>query len=466
MVAPNQIRILCFLDTDTGRDVEILLPLVYVAEKYFNCMVDFAFIWDIHAIYRKKPDLVLLPNTIGSVRHYQAAKYAYDNGIKVFALISEGNFRTDGSFDYWGYNKDKIFFQEFICHWSERTWKFLRMKEPDFAAKMVITGGTGFDRYKIYKFQSRDEFLKQHNLPGFEKIIAYAGWAFGKLYNEQGRMELIANNFTEEKFPWLEQQMYLIEEILREAILKNPDILFVLKRHPNEANPSITDPGMNEMIRLQDYPNVLYLTQNEPIHDIISISDIWTGFETTTSIESWVMGQKPTLLINPDPNFSRDELHKGSVILNSLEEFQSCIEEFYSTGKIAAFHDQDLEAFRKRFIEETAGFGDGLNHLRAAYYLKKVLAHITPGQSRVKTSFKFLIMYLLMEIGKYFYIKSLFLKLPRFKKTTWIFDNFRLKRLPGTRSKYWSFLDRFHEDNNLHEVVLREENFEKFITGK
>ncbi len=463
MEDPKKHRILCYLDSETGRDVEILLPLVYVAEKYFNCKVEFAFIWDIHAIYRKRPNLVLLPNTIGSVRHYLAAKYACENGIKVFALISEGNFRTDGTFDYWGYNRDKIFFQEYICHWSERTHSFLTRQEPEFASKMVITGGTGFDRYKIYRFKTREEFLEHYDLSGFKKVIGYAGWAFGKLYNEQGRKELMLGGHPEERFPWIEEQMYLVEEILKQAILNNPDILFLLKRHPNEANPSITDPGMNEMIRLKDYPNVLYLTENEAIHDLINISDIWTGFETTTALETWLMGGKPTLLLNPDPEFSRDELFKGSLVLRNYREFQNAIDEYYSTGRISAFEDPDLAENRSRLIKDTVGFGDGLNHLRASYYLKNVLEEIKPGKRPVKISLKFLIMFLLMETGKYFYVKSIFLKLPRFKKTTWIFDNFRLKKIPDTLRRYSKYLDDFYKQKKLDEIVNNQDKFNRFM---
>ena len=55
----SKIKIVCFTDDDYGRDVEILLPLIYYAEKYLNCEVEFVIPWDIYAIFRKKPDLVL-----------------------------------------------------------------------------------------------------------------------------------------------------------------------------------------------------------------------------------------------------------------------------------------------------------------------------------------------------------------------------------------------------------------------
>jgi hypothetical protein len=134
--------ILCFLDSDQGRDPEILLPLVYFAETVLKCRVEFSFIWNIHDIYRKKPDLILMANTIGSKLHFKVSKYAHENGIKIFALISEGNFRTEGSFDYYGYNADKTYYQEYICHWSQWTKEFFDKELPTLQNKNVYTGAT------------------------------------------------------------------------------------------------------------------------------------------------------------------------------------------------------------------------------------------------------------------------------------------------------------------------------------
>ncbi len=154
----NKYNILCFLDDDHGRDTEIMIPLVYFAERELNCRVDFSFMWNIHDIYRKKPDLVLLPNTIGSRLHHKVTKYAWKNDIKVFALISEGIFRTNGTFNYFGYNTDKKFYQEYICHWSERTKIFFDKELPELGKRNVTTGAVGFDRYTIYDFTSKEEY--------------------------------------------------------------------------------------------------------------------------------------------------------------------------------------------------------------------------------------------------------------------------------------------------------------------
>ncbi len=466
MTKEGKYHILCILDDDYGRDVELLLPLIYYAEKYLNCFVEYAFIWDIHSIYRKKPDLLLLANTIGSLLHFKASRYANQNNIKVFALVSEGNFRTDGSFDYWGYNRDKNFYQEFICLWSERTCKYLKEELPSFAEKMVLTGATGFDRYTIYQFKKRGKYLEDRGIKSYRKVIGYAGWAFGKMYNKQGFEELkFLHQYDEKKIKWIEDQMYLVESILRSAIEKNPDTLFILKRHPNEANPTILGEGKNEMVRLKDYPNVLYVTENENIHDLINISDLWLAFESTTTMEAWLLGGKQTILINPDPDFSRDQLFKGSVIVENADEMQQVIVEYYNTKRIEAFYDPEKQQARIQLIKDTIGFGDGLNHVRAGYYLGKVLPDIDKsGTKKIRFSFNHFIKYMLLEIGKYFYFRPLFRILPKFKKTIWIFERFRLKNIQILKNKYYPYLDQFHEQRNISTKINSEEFWNTIIS--
>lgn len=462
----ERIKVLCFLDDDNGRDVEILMPVVYFAEKYMNCEVEFVFVWDIHAIYRKKPDMVLLPNTIGSLWYFQISKYAYEQGVKVFALLSEGNFRTDNTFNYWGYNYDKKFYEEFICLWSKRTYDYFIDQLPDYNNKIVFTGATGYDRYLIYKFQSKEVFLKLNSLEKFNKVICYAGWAFGKLFNEQGLQELrFFHKDDTGRLKWVEDQMYFVEDILKNTIENNPDILFLFKRHPNEANPSIIKECMNEMIRLRDYPNVLYITENIGIHDLVSISDIWMAFDTTSVIDAWLLNEKQTILINPDPVFRRSGIEKGSVIVENFKELQNFINEYYETGIIKGFMTNEKKQNRKQLIKDTIGFGDGLNHLRTGYYLKKVVQEIRSGgqAKRYRFSRKYFIRYAAIYITRFFYIRSLFSMLPKFKKTVWIFERYKLKKLPLLKDKYYKYLDEFYKKNSLKSKIENNSIWDEII---
>lgn len=447
-------RILCFLDKDYGRDVEILLPIVYAAENYFNAKVEFAHNWFGHEIFRKKPDLVLVPNSIGSNLFFDLCAYCKELNIPVFAHISEGNFRTNGTFNYWGYNTHKVFYEEFICHWSQRTLNFLSHEVPQYVDKMVLTGATGFDRYKIYEFESKASFLARYNLSKYKKVIGYAGWAFGKLGTEQGRSEIkFLHKNDPNRLKWMEDQMYFVENVLKQAIENNPDTLFILKRHPNEVNPTITYEVQNEMNRLKEYDNVLYIIDGEDVHTLISASDIWLGFETTTVIEAWLMKYIPTILINQDPNFVRANVHHGCTIAHNYSELQSFINEFYESGNVQAFDSTELEQKREAVMADTIGFWDGLNHLRSAYYLGKAIekAHQTTPNWHINTVW--FIKYWLFQLGRLVYNKQIFLKLPILKKHVFIFDNFKLQGLKALQTKYYGYLNEFYKRNNLDEQV-------------
>lgn len=455
-------RSLCFVDDQQGRDVELLLPLIYYAEKYLDCEVRFVFIWDIFAIYREQPDLIILANTVGSKWYFEVAKYAYEQNITVFALISEGNFRTDGTFDYWGYNTDKKFFQEYVCHWSERTRTFLIRKLPEMANQMVLTGGTGFDRYKIYQFPTKETFLREKGLTQFNKIIGYAGWAFGKVHSETGRQELkfFLNDKPDNWLEWTIMQRNEVESILRQLIENNRDTLFILKRHPNETHAHITRESPNEMSRLKNYPNVLYIKDEENIHDLISVSDVWMGFQTTTSIEAWLLN-KETILLNPDPVFSHDPSYKGSLVADTYQKVQSYIDEFYQNGKIKDFNTLEKIDLRKKNIEESIGYADGLNHLRAAYYLNESLLKSRQKLKKPHFRLRFYLRSLSQHVGRRFYIRPLFLLLPKFKKTVWIFDRCNLENISVLKNRYYPYLDEFYTKNGLADMDSQKEFWNK-----
>lgn len=443
--------VLCFLTEDQGRDVEMLLPLIYYAERFLNCKVEFAFAWEVHKVYIRRPQVVLLPNTVGNFLYFQISKYAFQQGIKVFSLISEGNYRTDGSFNYWGCNReDGRFYQDYLCLWSQRAYDFLLEEIPQFKHQIVLTGAPGFDRYAIYDFMDKKAYCEFKGLKPFKKVMGYAAWGFGKLSNELGRKELLFFFRNDEsRLAWAEKQMYLVEDILKKMIEANPDILFILKKHPKQTHEHLTKDGINEISRLQHYPNVIYISQNEDIHHIISACDIWMGFESTTAMETWLMdSDKPTIFITPDPDFNRTQIYRGCVSVKNYSELQDITDEYYRTGTVAAFQDASKKLNRKRLISESVGFGDGFNHIRTAYYLEKTLNRKSPSATP-KLSFKYFMWYHLLHLGKYFYHKKVFLMLPKFKKTIWIFERWRLNNLKVLQKKYAPYLDRFYEKHQI-----------------
>ena len=458
MTPDKKIKILCFTDTNSGRDVEMILPIRFYAENYLNCQFIHAVSFDIHQIYKVKPDIVFTPNTIGSNLYYKIAKYAFGQNIPLFSLISEGNFRTDGSFNYWGFNKDKKFFQEYVCCWSERTRRFLIEKEPQEKDKFVLTGGTGFDRYKIYKFADKEAFLNKYGKQGYKKIIGYAGWAFGKLQHKRGIEELIFFLGGDQgKLEWIENQRRLVRDILKEAIINNKDTLFILKKHPQENSPERTGEVLNEMSELKDYENVLYLGEEEPLLDLISLSDLWTCFESTTSLEAWLMG-KQTIYINPETDFKRDPNYKGSALAAGYPAFQSLIDEYSASGKISSFFDGEKEKSRKELIENIAGFGDGLNHIRAGRYLARTIEKAKNNKPGYKFNFLFFLYHLFTVAGGMFYIRDLYKHIYKLKKHLWVFENYKMKEIEALYSKYSTYLKDFYVKNNLPESFGRAEN--------
>ncbi len=458
-------HVLCFLTEDQGRDVEMLLPVIYFAERYLQCDVEFAFAWEVHKVYTKKPQVVLLPNTVGNFLYFQISKYAHQQGVKVFSLISEGNYRTDGSFNYWGCNRqDGKFYQDYLCLWSQRAHDFLLQEIPQFSHQIVLTGAPGFDRYAIYNFMNKTDYCHFKGLKPFKKVMGYAAWGFGKLGNELGRKELLFFFRNDEsRLEWAEQQMYLVEGILKQMIEANPDTLFILKKHPKQTHEHLTKDSINEISRLQDYPNVIYISQNEDIHHIIGACDIWMGFESTTAMETWLMdSQKPTIFLTPDPNFNRTQIYQGCVSVQNYQELQRYTDEFFQTGTIADFQEESKRANRQRLIRESVGFGDGFNHIRTAYYLKMTLERPTTALRR-RFSFKYFIWYFLLHLGKHFYHKKLFLKLPRFKKTVWIFDRWRLSNLHVLKDKYAPFMADFYERHQVDQRLQSGSLFEELI---
>ena len=85
----KKIKVLCFTDDAIGRDVEMMLPIRYFAERFLNCEFYHALNIDIHEIYRQRPDLILQANTIGSNLYFEISKIAHEQNIPLFALISE-----------------------------------------------------------------------------------------------------------------------------------------------------------------------------------------------------------------------------------------------------------------------------------------------------------------------------------------------------------------------------------------
>lgn len=457
---------ICFMQEDKGRDTEIAIPIVHAAEKFLNCRIDFVLKWNSHLMYKRKADFIIVPaNCIGSTIYHRIAKDASQQGIPVFSFISEGNFRTEDDFNFFGFNPDGKFYQDFVCAWNKRTFDFFKRKVPAQAEKIVLTGAPGFDRYKIYQFQSRVDLLRKYGKERFSKVITYSGWAFGKLQYVQGIEEL--NAFMKDRsdvLDWTEQQRIIVRETLRQAIEDNPDTLFILKQHPAEYYPGLKlEKRINEMSELVGYDNVLYIEENhEDIHDLIAATDILLGFETTTAIESWLMRPAvPTIFINADPGFPRPDIYKGCILVDGYPKLKALITEFYETGVIQEFDSGGYKAMQGQIIENTIAFADGMNHLRTICFLNETLKRVDRDKVRYKRNTRFWLQYVYFLIGSVFYWPWLFKRIPKISKTCWIFERYKLSNISYLRKRYSPFLDNYYESQSIHNLRDLEQFWER-----
>lgn len=442
----------CFLVSSEGRDFFLLMPIIYYLERFEGYDISFEFVWDAHRMRKNPPDLVLFPNTRGNHFYYEIAKYCHESGILIYSHDSEGNFNTDIDYDYWAFNLSKSSFCPVHYTWNERVKRYVMNRYSLPSSEFTVTGAPGFDKYQYMPQSKKLDLLTKYGLQQYKTVIGYAGWAFGKLENKEINDVLSnINHPGEEGKRWMADQRDKVEAILKAMIEVHPDTLFIFKKHPRENFESDLRDSRNEMNRLCDYPNVLYLKDEEDIQDLIQISDLWMAFESSSIIEAWLLG-KPTLMVTPDGNFHRASLHKGSLNAKDVEQ---------GLAAMKAFHDNNLEYFtptevvnnRAEIIADSIGYDDGLNHLRA---IKAILPfihkHSKPIQ-RPKLNMRYMRLYYLLHIGKYFFVKSIFQRLPKFKKVVWIFENYKLTGVKKNKIEVTKHLDAFYKSNDLAQKI-------------
>ncbi len=438
----------CFLVSNEARDFYLLAPIIYYLEKFENYSVTFEFIWDAHKIRNKRPDLVILPNSRGHLLYYQVAKYCVENNILVFNHDSEGNFNSEVDYDFWAFNADRKNLCPIQFTWNQRVKNFLIQKYQLNTEVIHVSGAPGFDKYAYLQPIDRESLLKKHGYGNFKKVVGYAGWAFGKLYNQELNDVLSNINKPGENGKiWLEEQRDIVENALREAIETYPDVLFILKKHPRENFESDYRDSRNEMNRLANYPNVFYLKDEIEIQDLIQISDLWMAFESTSIMEAWLLNI-PTLIINGDANFDRVDLHTGSLHATNSREVLKAFEELYTNNNISYFNGPEIVTRRNAIFSNSIGFADGLNHLRCMQVFKPFLKNDSI-KKKPNINWKFLRLYWLLHLGKYFYIPSIFKKLPKLKKTVWVFENYRLDKINKQKKEVYKDLDLFYSKHDL-----------------
>jgi hypothetical protein len=315
-----------------------------------------------HHINDIKPKVFFITNTVGADINFNLMKYAKKIGINGASLISEGNFTGDddliGEF-IWGWNTDKILYEDIHMQWSKRARELTLKMYPLLEEKVKISGGVGFDLYKIGVFVNKNRFLVKYSKKKFEKIIGVGCWDFGLLYPDDPRFAICDKFYSKTDRDRFIRDQRSFNDILRHVVANNPRILFLLKEHPG----CLGGRNASAIEGLESFPNTLILKNEESIKDCINVSDFWISYESTTALEAWLLN-KQTCLLNPSgTDFKRANVYLGSPNYPTEEILQQAIEKFYNNGELPGF--KELEGNRHNIIKDTIQWDDGLNHVRA-----------------------------------------------------------------------------------------------------
>ncbi len=388
------------------RDVDILEPVIFELENKYNLNVRrgslhfYAF-----NLLTFKPKILLLPSSIWWVANHNSLKMAKNIWCKVVSLTSEWDFwETKESVNqfFWWWNKDKILYEDRTFMWSTRVKKLIKkyIKWID-QNKVFVWGATWFDRYKYFDFESKESFLKKRKKK-FSKVIWIAWWWFD-LYSWEyfeKHKEIIINKLWQENVDIFLKSCTKLRDIYNRLVINNPDILFIMKYHP-----WVVDKNLTEFWLIKDYDNVIFINNEMNISDVISVSDLWVGFETTTCLEAWLLW-KSTLLVNPiNLKFSRSRISEGSPIYRNYEELNYVVKQFFDIWIINDF--EKLKAKRKLITEKIIWFDDWLNHKRTAKGIFELFQDKKSKNDKIEVKFN-IIKRLIIEICQFFIYKLLF----------------------------------------------------------
>ncbi|MDI1235675.1 MAG: hypothetical protein PSX81_15470 [bacterium] len=353
------------------RDIGIVEPSLSYLELKYKLKVKRECISDnfCQLIKKYNPRLIVTSNGIGTVNHHEMVKYASMKGIKVITFISEGDMvdiKENVEILFWGNNKDQIFYEYANLQWSEKNIQLILKHIPEAKNfNLFCAGGTGFDRYQFLPLKTKNDFYSQYpQYKKYKKIIGLAGFPFyfflSDLYKKDGQWNNM--HLDHDACDTMAAQKEPLRLMYHELVKNNPDTLFILKYHPSDIMQELS-----EFYQLNQFENTLSIFREENIDDVINISDLWVGFESTTCLEAWLLG-KTTFIANPDNvPFIRSIISSGSPHYGNFETLNSAISNFFETNNSVDF--DNLKAERENAIAQVIGFGDGLNHKRAGDFI-------------------------------------------------------------------------------------------------
>lgn len=321
-------------------------------------------VWDgFQAIHDAKPRLLFITNTVGAVENLELMRYAERRNMLGASLVSEGNLQGDAAYQsemIWGWNKEKQLHEDVNMQWSEFSRDSTLALHPELGGRVKVSGGVGFDNYKIANAEHiKEAILSKYQKAGYKKVVGVGCWDFGFFYPEDTRFKVFDSLYEDAQKKRFIKDSFAFDAVLTRLASANEDTLFLLKQHPGVQLGHMAS-GITKAAQLK---NVLVLTNEEPILACIQASDIWIVYESTTAMEAWLLG-KPTCLLNPSGrDFPRDKLNEGSPAFDSADQLQRVIDALYSGREIAEFAERAQR--RAQLIKGVIQWDDGLNHVRA-----------------------------------------------------------------------------------------------------
>jgi surface carbohydrate biosynthesis protein len=334
-----------------------------------------------------KPKLLFITNSVGAPENLLAVKFAKSHGVKVLTLISEGTFQDDDEnflkAVIWGWNKEQVLFEDIHMQWSTRTRDLTNRLYPQNSEKVKVSGGVFFDCYKLEQLTSRSTFLTKWKKDNFKRIIGVGLFDFGCVCNPvDPRYPFQMKYYGKEQMARFAKDRETFNSIIIQTIRENPSILFLLKQHPGalQGYEASAIEGLNEEA------NVLIIKNEESIIDCIASSDFWIVYESTTAMEAWLLNRN-TCLLNPSGrDFLRDIVNLGSPEVKNSEELSNFIRIFYKYGCLPGFNERSDE--RQKIIKRIIQWDDGLNHVRVANQIIKLLNQNEHNKPKFKISLR------------------------------------------------------------------------------
>jgi hypothetical protein len=341
---------------------------------------------------------------------------------------------------FWGNIADRELYEVLNVQWSTRDRDIALEVAPEVGNRVKVGGAVGFDRYKIYRFYNRADWMREYRLD-FERMIGYASWSFDMFYREDRWTKSRQKLFGPERYAQFREDRVRVNGILRSLIEANPSTLFLIKEHPG-----VVDVSKSEMDGLADYPNVLVVKNEESIADCINACNIWLAFESTTALEAWLL-DKPTIFINPTgTDFPRGPMFEGCLVVDSFEALQGAVDEFLDNGAIKEFDDKSL--VRRQIVQDTIQWADGKNHMRVAHLFEAILRDSPTLAYRLSAWQRLLAYWQLIQ----FRVGRVLPVIPRFQKSA----AFSYAEMARRQARYGEELARFYQEHSLTREDIEE----------